>query len=171
MALSVRHRLHTLAPPERVWVQLSDPGRWPAVELTVARVEGASGPVAAGQHLLVVLRPSWLRVPVDVRVVEADRRLVVTVRVAPGLTQDVDVRLRPRADGGTDVTVRCDLTGPFAPTAWLPAWLSTALTGRVLVRRSEGRPLVVGAGTPRPTLARLATVVRLPLGRSRRGAA
>src|SRR5688500_6139543 len=129
------HRVHTSASPAQVWAMLGDPASWPQFDLWFRRVRGAHGPVAAGQHLLGLGRLVSLRIPVDVLEAVPERRLVLLVHVAPGVRGEVTHELTPTVRGGCDVRVSVVVEGLFARAAFVPLWVSTGVTARVLATR------------------------------------
>lgn len=131
----LRHRVRTSAGPPQVWAFLGDPSRWPEVEVLLRRVRGSAGPAAAGQQLLGV-GPAGVPVPLDVVEAVPERRLVLRVHAAPGVTSRTTWSLAPEVRGGCVLTVSLVVEGLFAPGAVLPLWLSTGLTARVLARRA-----------------------------------
>jgi hypothetical protein len=131
------HRIVTPAGPDVVWAALEDPARWPEHEVLLHHVECVSGPVREGQHLVVVMRGVHARVPVDVRAVDPRRRLGITVHATPGLREEVDHLLTPRARGGTEVRLQVALEGPFALFWFVPTWVARGLSLRLLGWRSS----------------------------------
>lgn len=145
--MRVTHRVGTRAGIAEVWAALGDPTRWPEHDVLVDHVECVRGPVSEGQHLVVVSRGLRLRIPVDVRLVAPGRHLGITVRTAPGLTQEVDIMLTPAPGGGTQVRVQVELDGVFARWWWLPEWATRAVSTRLLAWRSTRTAVRPGART------------------------
>ena len=131
------HRVTTRAPLDLVWEVLADPRRWPSFQPLLRRVDGASGPVASGDHLLAIARTTHLRVPVDIVEAEPGGRLVVLVHTLPGVRETVTFELLPTLKGGTSIAVASVVEGPFARLALLPVWLATGASTRLLGRRVE----------------------------------
>lgn len=131
------HRVRTSATPAQLWGLLGDSARWPEYELCLRAVRGGSGRVSTGQHLLGVGRGVAFRVPIDVVDVVPERRLVVRVHVAPGVTEELTCSITPTLRGGCDLSIQVVVEGLFARSAALPLWLARGLTTRVLVRRVE----------------------------------
>lgn len=134
--MRITHRAATRATADDVWAAIADPRRWPEHDVLLDRVECIRGPVAVGQHLVVVSRGLRLRIPVDVRLVVPGRHLGLTVQTAPGLTHEIDVMLTPRPRGGTQIRVQVLLDGVFARWWWLPEWTARAVSTRRLAWRS-----------------------------------
>ena len=135
--MRLSHRTHTRATPAEVWELLGTPSRWPQFDVFFARVRGASGQVAAGQHLLAVGRGAGVRIPVDVLEVVPERRLVIRVHAAPGLREEVRYELTPALRGGCDISASVVVDGLFARPAVLPLWVSRGASVRVLAARTD----------------------------------
>ncbi len=135
--MRLRHRVRTSASPAQVWQVLGDPRRWPEFDVTLRRVRGSAGRAAAGQHLLGISRGLALRIPVDVVEVAPERRLVVRVRTAPGVVQEITTEIVPLVRGGCDLAVSVVVEGLFARATALPLWATAGLTTRVLAHRVE----------------------------------
>jgi uncharacterized protein YndB with AHSA1/START domain len=131
------HRARTLATPAEVWSILDSPSSWPQFNLTLRRVRGAGGHVAAGQHLLGIGRGTGMRVPVDVLEAVPDRRLVLRVHTAPGVREEVTHELTPAVRGGCDISVSVVVEGLFARPAFVPLWLAAGGTARLLAVRAD----------------------------------
>lgn len=131
------HRVHTSASPAEVWSLLADPACWPQFDLSLRRVRGAHGRVAAGQHLLGLGRVLSVRIPIDVVEVEPEERLVLLVHTAPGVRERVTHELTPAVRGGCDVRVSIVVEGMFARAAFVPLWLAGGLTTRILAARTD----------------------------------
>ena len=145
--MRITHRVGTRAGIDEVWAALGDPTRWSEHDVLVDHVECVRGPVSEGQHLVVVSRGLRLRIPVDVRLVAPGRHLGITVRTAPGLTQEVDIMLTPAPGGGTRVRVQVELDGVFARWWWVPEWTARAVSTRLLAWRSPRTAVRLGART------------------------
>ena len=131
------HRVHTSASPAEVWATLADPACWPQFDLSLRRVRGAHGHVMTGQHLLGLGRVVSVRSPIDVVEAEADTRLVLLVHTAPGVRGQVTYELTPTVRGGCDLRVSVVVEGMFARGAFVPLWLASGLTVRVLAARTD----------------------------------
>jgi hypothetical protein len=72
-------------------------------------------------------------------VVEAvpEKRLVLLVHSAPGVREYVTHELTPAVRGGCDLRVSVVVEGLFAPVAFVPLWLASGLTTRVLGARTD----------------------------------
>jgi uncharacterized protein YndB with AHSA1/START domain len=135
--MTLVHRVHTSASPARVWAMLSDPRCWPQVDLTLRRVRGAHGPVSTGQHLLGLSRLFAVRIPVDVVEAVPEKRLVLLVHTAPGVREFITHELTPTVRGGCDLRVSVVVEGLFARVAFVPLWLASGLTTRVIGARTD----------------------------------
>ena len=134
--MRLRSRVRSCATPEQVWAVLGDPQRWPEFDLTLHRVHGSPGRVATGQRLLGVGRAWGVRIPLDVVEAVPERRLVLRVRPAPGVAQEVTTEIVPRGDG-CEVTASAVVEGLFARMVVLPFWVTISVTTRLLVTRAE----------------------------------
>ncbi|MCA1720007.1 MAG: SRPBCC family protein [Actinobacteria bacterium] len=128
------HRVPTSAAPAQVWELLGDASAWPSWDLALRGVRGKARP---GAHLMALLRFPVVGIPVDVVVLEPERRLVLLVHLAPGLRQEVSYELTPSVSGGTDITVSVVVDGLLARPAALPLWFWEGFTARVLAARTE----------------------------------
>lgn len=137
--MKLAHRVRTSATPQQVWDLLGVPRLWPQFDLFYRRVRGADGRALAGQHLVGVSRWWSLGIPVDVLEAVPGERLVVRVRTAPGVTEEVTHVLTPTTRGGTDIHVSVVVEGLFAGPAVLPLWVASGLTTRVLAARTHQR--------------------------------
>ncbi len=133
------HRVRTAASPAQVWEVLGTPAHWPQFDLFLAKVRGTDRPAAAGQHLVGVSRWTQLGIPLDVLEVDPERRLVVRIRTAPGLTEELTFVLTPTTKGGTVISVATVVEGLFARPAAPVLWLANGLNARVLARRTHNR--------------------------------
>jgi hypothetical protein len=137
-------RARSAAPVFDVWAMLSHPGRWPEFEPLVQLVAGPDGELPAdlearaGQHFRAWLRMSPFELPIVVDHVVNRSSLVVTVKLLPGLAEEVEHLVIPSASGGSLLTVRITLHGPLAVRALLPRWLLRVVTVRLLARAAEG---------------------------------
>ena len=116
---------------------LADPHRWPQLDLWLRRVRGAHGPVSTGQHLLGLGRLTSLRIPVDVVEAVPEKRLVLLVHALPGVREQITHELTPTVRGGTDLCVSVVVEGLFARAAFVPLWMASGLTTRVLAQRTD----------------------------------
>lgn len=135
--MKLAHRVHTSASPAQVWQVLGDPQRWPEFDLFLRRVRGSHGTAVTGQHLLGLGRVASLRIPVDVVEAVPDRRLVLLVHTAPGLRETVTHEITPAVRGGSDLAVSVVVEGLWARTGWLPLWLASGVTARLLAARVD----------------------------------
>lgn len=130
------------APVTDVWALLVDPTRWPEFEPAIRRVVAEppdeAAEVEAGKRLRAQLRLSAVQIPVEIDHVVNRSSLAVTARLLPGLAEEVEHLVIPSATGGTQVTVRIRLNGPFALPALLPRWIARVVTVRLLARAAEG---------------------------------
>jgi hypothetical protein len=126
------HRVHTPATTAQVWDLLSVPAAWPQFLLLVRRVRGTDGPAVTGQRLLGVTRFASVGIPVDVLEAVHERRLSLLVHTAPGLRERVTYYVTPALRGGCDVEVSVSVEGPFAISATVPVFLTTAFSTRLL---------------------------------------
>jgi hypothetical protein len=131
------HHVHTSASPARVWEMLGDPACWPRLDMWLRRVRGAHGPVSTGQHLLGLGRLVALRMPVDVVEAIPERRLVLLVHVLPGVREHLTYELTPAVRGGCDVRASVVVEGLFARAAFVPLWVASGVTTRVLATRTD----------------------------------
>jgi hypothetical protein len=151
-------RASSAAPVTEVWALLAHPERWPEFDPFIRVVEPADGAdvadsegvfeVVAGQRVVAELRLTRRRVDVEVDHVVNRSSLATTVRILPGLAEDVEHLLIPQASGGTLVTVRFNLHGPLALPALLPRWLFRALAVRLLAHAAEGGLRAQSSGIP-----------------------
>ena len=131
------HRVRTSATPAQVWELLGTPSQWPQFDVFLRKVRGTDGRAAAGQHLVGVARWWALGVPLDVLEAVPGERLVLRVRTAPGVTEEVTHVLTPTTSGGTDIRVSVVVEGLLAVPAAVPLWLASGLTSRVLAARTH----------------------------------
>jgi hypothetical protein len=140
---SAAARASSAAPVSDVWAVLAHPGRWVEFDPSVRGVEPVSDEltadveVFAGEQLCAQLRLVRREIPVEVDHVVNRSSLVTTSQLFHGLAEEVEHLLIPRASGGTLVTARITLHGPFAVPALLPRWLYRSLAVRLLARTAE----------------------------------
>ena len=131
------HRVRTPASPAQVWEVLGTPTNWPLFDVFLSKVKGSSRPAAVGQHLVGVSRWTVLGIPLDVLEVDPERRLVLRVRTAPGITEELTFVLTPTTKGGTDIRVSIVVDGLFARPAAPVLWLANGLNAQVLAARTR----------------------------------
>ena len=134
--MRLTHRVRTAAPPSLVWEVLGDPARWPEFDVFLTKVRGADGPAAAGQHLVGISRWTVLGIPLDVVEATPEERLVMRVRTAPAVTEELTFVLTPTTKGGTVITVSLVVEGLLARPAVPLLWLANGLNARVLASRT-----------------------------------
>jgi hypothetical protein len=126
-----------------VWSVLADPQRWTEFEPFVKSVtldpgaRGDADSVAEGQRLRAQLRLLPAAVPVEVEHIVNRSSLAATVKLFPGLAEEVEHLLIPSATGGSVLMVRIRLHGPLALPALVPRWLARSLSVRLLARTAE----------------------------------
>jgi uncharacterized protein YndB with AHSA1/START domain len=130
------HRVRTAASPEVVWSILGTPARWPLFDVFLSKVKGSSRGAEPGQHLVGISRGTALGIPLDVLEVVPQRRLVMRVRTAPGITEEITFVLTPTTRGGTDIRVSIVVEGLFARAAAPVLWLANGVNARVLASRT-----------------------------------
>ncbi len=135
--MRLAHSVRTSASPSEVWELFGTPAAWPQFDLFLRRVRGTEGQAAPGQHLVGVARWWALGIPLDVLEAVPDERLVLRVRTAPGLTEEVTHVLTPTVRGGTDIRTSVVVEGLFARPAAVPLWLASGLTTRLLAARTH----------------------------------
>lgn len=116
---------------------LGTPKQWPQFDVFLAKVRGTDRQAAVGQHLVGISRWTKLGIPLDVLEVEPERRLVMRVRTAPGITEELTFVLTPMTKGGTDISVSLVVDGLFAGPAAPLLWLANGLNARVLAHRTH----------------------------------
>ena len=121
------HRVRTPASPAQVWEVLGTPANWPQFDLFLSKVKGSSAPARVGQHLVGISRWTVLGIPLDVLEVEPEQRLVMRIRTAPGITEELTFVLTPTTKGGTDIRVSMVVEGIFARPAIPALWLAAGL--------------------------------------------
>lgn len=129
--------MHTSASPAEVWAVLGTPKNWPQFDVFLSKVRGTDRAATAGQHLVGISRWTALGIPLDVLEVDPERRLVVRVRTAPGLTEELTFVLTPTTRGGTAITLSLVVEGLFAGPAAPILWLANGLNARVLAARTH----------------------------------
>lgn len=135
--MRLRHRVRTSASPALVWSVLGTPARWPEFDVFLTRVRGSAGTAAAGQHLVGVSRGTALGIPLDVLEAVPEERLVLRVRTAPAITEELTFVLTPTTKGGTDISVSIVVEGLLARPAVPVLWLANGLNARVLAARTH----------------------------------
>jgi uncharacterized protein YndB with AHSA1/START domain len=130
------HRVRTPASPALVWSVLGTPTSWPLFDVFLSKVKGATRAAEPGQHLVGVSRWTVLGIPLDVLEVVPEKRLVMRVRTAPGITEELTFVLTPTTRGGTDIRVSVVVEGLFARPAAPVLWLANGLNARVLAGRT-----------------------------------
>lgn len=135
--MRLRHRVRTSASPALVWEVLGTPARWPEFDVFLTRVRGVAGRAVAGQHLVGVSRWTALGIPLDVLEAVPEERLVLRVRTAPAITEELTFVLTPTTKGGTDIAVSIVVEGLLARPAVPVLWLANGLNARVLAARTH----------------------------------
>jgi carbon monoxide dehydrogenase subunit G len=139
------------APVAAVWALLADPARWsdfqPCVESVTPAPDqpDAEAPLAAGRRYLVKLRFLPVDVPVEIDHVVDRSALSLSAHVLPGLVEELEFLLMPGVEGGSVVTVRLTLHGPFAVAAIGPRWLARSVSARLLARAAARESAAAGA--------------------------
>ena len=134
--MRLTHRVRTSASPSLVWQVLGDPARWPEFDVFLTKVRGADGPATAGQHLVGISRWTSLGIPLDVVEAVPDERLVMRVRTAPAVTEELTFVLTPTTKGGTVITVALVVEGLLARPAVPLLWVANGINARVLATRT-----------------------------------
>jgi uncharacterized protein YndB with AHSA1/START domain len=135
--MRLAHHVRTSAPPALVWEVLGTPGNWPQFDVFLSQVRGTTRPAAVGQHLVGISRWTALGIPLDVLEVDPEKRLVMRVHTAPGITEELTFVLTPTTRGGTDICVSVVVDGLFARPAVPVLWLANGLNARVLAARTQ----------------------------------
>lgn len=135
--MRLTHRVRTSASPAQVWALLGTPARWPEFDVFLSKVKGASTSAEVGQHLVGISRWTTLGIPLDVLEVDPERRLVMRVRTAPAVTEELTFVLTPTTRGGTVITVALVVDGLLARPAVPLLWLANGLNARVLAARTH----------------------------------
>lgn len=135
--MRLTHRVRTSASPSLVWQVLGTPARWPEFDLFLTKVRGADGPAAAGQHLVGISRWTVLGIPLDVVEATPEEKLVMRVRTAPAVTEELTFLLTPTTRGGTVITVALVVEGLLARPAVPVLWVANGLNVRVLATRTS----------------------------------
>ena len=136
MRVKLVHRVRTPAAPALVWDVLGTPANWPLFDVFLSKVKGSARAAEPGQHLVGISRWTVLGIPLDVLEVDPERRLVMRVRTAPGITEELTFVLTPTTRGGTDIRVSIVVEGLFARPAAPLLWLANGLNARVLATRT-----------------------------------
>lgn len=144
--MKLTHRVRTSASPAQVWAILGTPGRWPEFDAFLAKVKGSSDAARPGLHLVGISRWTTLGIPLDVLDVVPEERLVLRVRTAPAITEELTFVLTPTTKGGTSITVGLVVDGLLARPAAPLLWLANGLNARLLARRTHR--LARAAGRP-----------------------
>lgn len=134
--MKLAHRVRTSASPAQVWEVLGSPALWPTFDLFLRQVRGAGSPAVVGQHLVGLARGTGLGIPLDVLEVVPEQRLVMRIRTAPGVTEEITFQLTPTTRGGTSIAVGIVVDGLFAVPAAPLLWLANGLNARVLAART-----------------------------------
>ena len=116
---------------------LGTPHNWPQFDVFLTRVRGTTSSATVGQHLVGISRWTKLGIPLDVLEVDPDKRLVMRVRTAPGITEELTFVLTPTTRGGTDIAVSIVVDGLFARPAAPLLWVANGLNARVLAHRTH----------------------------------
>ena len=135
--MRLSHRVRTSASPALVWSVLGTPARWPEFDVFLTRVRGAAGTATRGQHLVGLSRWTALGIPLDVLEAVPEERLVLRVRTAPAITEELTFVLTPTTKGGTDICVSIVVEGLLARPAVPVLWLANGLNARVLAARTH----------------------------------
>lgn len=135
--MRLTHRVRTSASPALVWEVLGNPSRWPEFDVFLTKVRGADGPAIAGQHLVGISRWTTLGIPLDVVEALPEQRLVMRVRTAPAVTEELTFLLTPTTKGGTVITVALVVEGLLARPAVPLLWLANGINARVLAARTH----------------------------------
>ncbi len=131
------HRVRTSASPTQVWDVLGTPSRWPEFDVFLSRVRYDGTPAFAGQHLVGIARWTALGIPLDVLEVEPERKLVLRIRTAPAVTEELTFLLTQTTRGGTAISVGLVVDGMLARPAAPLLWLANGLNARVLATRTH----------------------------------
>lgn len=135
--MRLRHAVRTSATPAQVWQVLGTPNRWPEFDVFLSKVRGAPDRAAAGQHLVGVSRWTALAIPLDVVEVVPESTLVLRVRTAPALTEELTFTVTPMTKGGSEIAVSIVVDGLLARPAVPVLWLANGLNARVLAARTH----------------------------------
>jgi hypothetical protein len=143
---SATARARSVASVPEVWALLADPHRWtdfhPCLGEVTVCPDGdvpAEAGLSAGQRLRVGLRLLPVSLPVEVTHVVERSSLALSVRLLPGLVEELEHLVMPSVAGGTVLTVRMTLHGPLALPAVAPRWVVRALTTRLLARAADAQ--------------------------------
>lgn len=135
--MKLAHRVRTSATPAQVWAVLGTPASWPQFDVFLAKVRGTARAAEVGQHLVGISRWTTLGIPLDVLEVVPEQRLVMRVRTAPGITEELTFVLTPTTKGGTVISLSIVVDGLFAGPAAPVLWLANGLNARVLAARTQ----------------------------------
>jgi uncharacterized protein YndB with AHSA1/START domain len=135
--MKLAHRVRTSATPAQVWAVLGTPASWPQFDVFLAKVRGTTRAAEVGQHLVGISRWTTLGIPLDVLEVVPEQRLVMRVRTAPGITEELTFVLTPTTKGGTAISLSIVVDGLFAGPAAPVLWLANGLNARVLAARTQ----------------------------------
>jgi hypothetical protein len=109
---SFNAQVHINAPATRVWGIVIDTGSWASMDSTIEQVEGAP---AAGAKITVHAKRG-LAFPLKVVEFTAPQRMVLAGGMLLGLFKGVRrYELTPATDGGTDLTMTEQFSGPLLP--------------------------------------------------------
>ncbi len=110
-------RRHIAADAREIWATLTDPERLVAAGTGIARIEGRIEPGARFTLWSEAVPGRGFRTRVTA--MEPPRRMVWEGGMPAGLFRGVRTfTLTPQADGGTEVHVREEFTGPLLPLVW-----------------------------------------------------
>jgi uncharacterized protein YndB with AHSA1/START domain len=129
--MKLAHRVRTSATPAQVWAVLGTPASWPQFDVFLAKVRGTTRAAEVGQHLVGISRWTTLGIPLDVLEVVPEQRLVMRVRTAPGITEELTFVLTPTTKGGTAISLSIVVDGLFAGPAAPVLWLANGRTQRM----------------------------------------
>jgi uncharacterized membrane protein len=133
--MRVAESITITAPPELVWDAVSDPRRYLHFMSGVTRwsVEGEQA-TGLGARYRMLLRVGSAEVGGLIEVVEFVRDADLAWTSITGIDQRGRWRLRPRADGGTDVTVRLSYHAEGGLLGVLADRFAAPIVGRNLKR-------------------------------------
>ena len=141
-----------------VWAVLAHPARWSEFDPFISSVTyevgepiggggivaGRDGGTVAGRdgvetgqlfHAQLRLMPGTI--PIEIDHVVNRSSVVVTARLFPGLSEEVEHLVIPSASGGSVLSMRLTLHGPLAFPALIPRWLVRTFAVRLLARTAE----------------------------------
>jgi uncharacterized protein YndB with AHSA1/START domain len=108
-------RRHLPYPPDAVFAALSDPTTYPRWVVGAQRIRAVEGPwpqPGSAFHHVVGVWPLRLRDSTEVVEVTPGTRLLLEARARPAGRAEVELELRPVADGTEVVMREAPLTGP-----------------------------------------------------------